>query len=337
MAVTLTLISMCAVLLGIFLSCAISSLLERKCNQVSLVRSLQRIDQYPGTSAALGRVQKYTTPKARKGVFSAIFDDAFLGKIDEKIFAALKLTHSKSYRALKLCYTEQALAIAFLKVSALWIGMSVGAVLLGHWYLCPASLPVMLFAWGTSLSKKADIYLQRFRSQFISFSETTASALGSGLSLIQGFQLASHEVDEPLKIFTNLLFREVALGSPADKAFALCAQQFGRSELISLSTSLSVQYRLGGNIKKLFEEHAAQARSQILFIQSLKAQTAQGRLSTKLVGIVPLILLGIMGFLMPGYFDYFFSSSVGQTLFALAIILNIFGFLLVSKLCNVRF
>lgn len=337
MAITLVLNSACALFLGVFLSQTISRLLEKRCNQASLVRSFERIVQNPGTSVALRKSEKSTERRARSLGLFLIPGNELLVKMGKNIFNVLKYSHSKSYRALKLCYPEQELAIAFLKASALWIGISLVALALGHWYLSPVLLVITLFVLGASLSKKADVHVQSFRYQFISFSETTASALGAGLSLIQGFRLASNEVEEPLRTFTNLLFKEVALGSPADKAFAFCAHQFGGSELISLSSSLCVQYRLGGNIKKLFEEHAAQARSQILFIQSLKAQTAQGRLSTKLVGIVPLILLGIMGFLMPGYFDYFFSSSAGQTLFALAILLNIFGFLLVSRLCKVRF
>ena len=71
--------------------------------------------------------------------------------------------------------------------------------------------------------------------------------------------------------------------------------------------------------------------------EELRTKTAQGRLSSRIVALVPFVLLGILSIFSPGYLVEFLSSPLGICLFALAMLLEVAGVLLVRRALAIDF
>lgn len=318
-----------AVSMGIFITSALDFVFERKAKVRQQRVSLNRVFSQ-GDSAAegrsirtLGSIQSSKLKNAAQSFLVWLIGMVFIR--DEEAAQLLKL-RSREDSFLKLVYLGACLAL---------VG-SILIILMRIYYAIALLAVSLVLLMIFEIRRRAHKEKGRFARELIGFAEGVAAGLGSGLSLLQAFEQGMKSAHGVLLVFCQEVLHEVALGSAIDRAIYLVVQKQKMYSLLNLSISLQVQYRLGGNIKRLFEEYAAQARGKLLFEQSLKAQTAQGRLSAKLVGVVPLSLLVIMNFLMPGYFSYFFSNPTGQFLVVLALFLNLLGFFLVSSLSKVR-
>lgn len=174
------------------------------------------------------------------------------------------------------------------------------------------------------------------RHQLIEFFETISDALKANKSLGQAIQSSAQLFDEPLGPCITKMIASLACGVSSDLAFCQGLDTLEIKEVHALSAALQIQYQTGGNLTELLAEFSNQFRQGILFEQNLLAQTAQGRLSVKVVAFVPPVLIVIMNIIVPGYFSAFLGSSLGRTLFIGALFLDAFGLLMVKRIMTFR-
>lgn len=173
------------------------------------------------------------------------------------------------------------------------------------------------------------------REQLIILVEDLADSLKAGKSLSQALQMCTGHIGYPMKTHVEKASSLIACGVPADRAFAQAMESAVVTEAQTLSAALQIQYRTGGNLMVLLAEFASQFRQALLFEQNLQTQTAQGRLSVKVVAIIPPILIVIMNVISPSYLDCFLSSTLGRGLFVGAIALDLCGLLMVNKMMTI--
>lgn len=174
-----------------------------------------------------------------------------------------------------------------------------------------------------------------FSYALIECTDGLCDALGSGKSLAQALAELDPSKDKTLRSLLESMQSRVAYGESPGRVFREVSAVSESPAFKTLGTAISVHYGAGGNLRELLSEFSAQQREGLLFRQNLKTQTAQGRLSVKLVGFVPPILLVAMSIFMPGYLDVFFSSHVGRLMLFSALALDVIGFLLVYRLMKV--
>lgn len=196
--------------------------------------------------------------------------------------------------------------------------------------VCCASvfLPSM---WFSHVRKKE---LLLIREQMIEFLDSLSDSLKANKSLGQAFQSFKLVCKKPLKPVIEQTVALMACGLFPDQAFCEATKSIEIQEIQALGTALQIQYKTGGNLNNLLAEFSNHFREAILFEQNLKAQTAQGRLSVKVVGIVPPLLIVVMNLIVPGYFSSFLSTSLGRLLFGFALIWDLIGLLLVRQIMS---
>ena len=70
---------------------------------------------------------------------------------------------------------------------------------------------------------------------------------------------------------------------------------------------------------------------EIELARSLKVQTAQAKLSARIVTVMPFVLIALFSFMSPGFLDPFFASVPGMVLLALALVMQVGGVMLVRR------
>lgn len=187
------------------------------------------------------------------------------------------------------------------------------------------------YMWLSHVHKKET---QILRAQIVEFLESLSDSLKANKSLGQAFQSFNIVCKRPLKPVIEKTVALMACGLFPDQAFCEATKSIEIQEIQALGTALQIQYKMGGNLNNLLAEFSSHFREAILFEQNLQAQTAQGRLSVKVVGIVPPLLILVMNLIVPGYFSSFISVPLGRNLFVLALVLDVVGLLIVKRIMS---
>lgn len=160
---------------------------------------------------------------------------------------------------------------------------------------------------------------------------------GSGLTLVQSFEHAASEVPAPL----GPRLGEVAVSMKAgmSAADALARLRGGGEDarpFTFASIALEIQHATGAPMKPLLEDVAASVSASLRLKRSLEVQTAQARLSAKIVSVMPVAVVALMALVNPSYLTGFLASPVGLVMFIVACLLELVGILAIRKILDVE-
>lgn len=156
-----------------------------------------------------------------------------------------------------------------------------------------------------------------------------------GYSLQQTFLQVGSEVADPLGALFLRAAHDLEAGRTADEALVGFRAQVGISELSFVAVALDVQHKAGGSLRRVLDAARDSVESELELKRTLRVQTAQAKLSARIVSLMPFVLIALFSFLSPGFLDPFFRSIEGFSLLGLAIGMQVIGILSVRKLLDV--
>ena len=158
----------------------------------------------------------------------------------------------------------------------------------------------------------------------------------AGLSLLQTFNQVACEIEEPLKS----LFLHAAHDLEAGRTSSETLEAFRKNSLISelafIAVALDVQHKTGGSMQQVLDAACGTVENELELKRSLKVQTAQAKLSARIVSIMPFALVMIFSFISPDFLRPFFTSFAGYALLGLAVFMQVSGILMVRRMLSVR-
>ena len=162
------------------------------------------------------------------------------------------------------------------------------------------------------------------------------SCFQAGLSLEQTLEyLANHTNDEMAKVYKKAL-RSLRLGGSTPEALNILRVEVNAPEFIFVIAALDIQHKTGGSLSSVLQDAEEAARGQFELERSLRTQTAQARLSARVVSAMPVVLVGLFSLITEGFLDPFFSSVAGFLLLLLAICMQVAGVFMVRKTLHVK-
>ncbi|MEE0705494.1 MAG: type II secretion system F family protein [Adlercreutzia sp.] len=157
----------------------------------------------------------------------------------------------------------------------------------------------------------------------------------AGLSLMQTLHQTGSEMKGPLGALFLAAARVLETGGTASEALALFKHRADAPELAFVAVALDVQHQTGGSLAPVLEAARESVEGEIELARSLKVQTAQAKLSARIVTVMPFVLIALFSFMSPGFLDPFFASVPGMVLLALALVMQVGGVMLVRRTLNV--
>ena len=161
-----------------------------------------------------------------------------------------------------------------------------------------------------------------------------AIALDAGSSLDGALEYAAENCAEPLASELKRVIWDLQAGQGFEEAMASFRSRAGSSELSYLAVAMEIQHRAGGGMRGVLGVAAEALRESAELERELDAQTAQGRLSARIVAALPAALALLISMFSPTYFAAFFSSALGFFLFVFALALEVVGVLAVRRLLS---
>ena len=132
-----------------------------------------------------------------------------------------------------------------------------------------------------------------------------------------------------------LFYHVLETGGSAEEALEILRRGVHASELAFIAVALDVQHLAGGSMKQVLDAARDSMKGELALRRSLRVQTAQAKLSARIVVVMPFILVSVFSLASPDFLTPFFSSVFGYALFALAVFMQVAGVVLVHRALSV--
>lgn len=305
----------------------------------------ERLERY----AAVGTPEKASSKKDKGSVRDALagtkaFTD-FNRVVERRDFAAnLARELARADLALK---PSEFLAIR----AAAIIGLPVALFLLGATVMPSLSNPLIVLAgavvgWWVPrfwLNRRKGQRLKKFNNSLADTITLIANALRSGSSFLQAIEMVVRETQPPISTEFNRVIREVNLGLPFEQALANLVRRVRSDDLELMTTAISIQHQVGGNLAEILDSIAFTIRERVRIKGEIKTLTAQQRMSGYVVAGLPIGLVGILMVIAPKFMDPMFQNPpalmglpLGVIILGAGGVMMFIGFLLIRRIVDIE-
>lgn len=222
-----------------------------------------------------------------------------------------------------------------------WGCCSLALLLLGGTLISSSWVVGLLITGGgimmsvTLLSHWKDKRTDSIREAVPDALRSMAACSHAGYSLRQTFIQVAQEIDEPLKSLFSRASHDLDAGKTIGEALEGFRKNTKVVELSFVAVALDVQHRSGGSLKKVLDSARESVENELELKRTLRVQTAQAKLSARIVSVMPFVLIALFSFLSPGFLNPFFGSVEGFALLGVAVLMQATGILAVRRILSV--
>ena len=177
-------------------------------------------------------------------------------------------------------------------------------------------VPLALLGLGrVMIARELDRRERTLREQIPDALRCMESCLHAGLSIPQAFKETAQDSPKPVKGVLEQVTHDLEMGFSVERSLR----------------RLDVVYVCGGSAAPVLRSAQESVSRGIELKRSLAVQTAQARLSARIVALMPILLMAALSLISPGFLSPFFQSGGGFALFCVAVGMEVLGVLAVRK------
>lgn len=204
-----------------------------------------------------------------------------------------------------------------------WIFIG-GSILVGYF------IPVVYLNW------KKKKRLNRCSEQLSQALGTMANALRAGFSFMQAMELVAKEMPDPIGPEFSRTLRDIKLGISTDVALKNLVTRLPDKDLDLVVNALIIQRSTGGNLAALLETMQETIFGRFRVKEELKSLTAQGKMSSWVVTLLPLSIALYLNTVNQEYFRPLLEHPVGWIMLGVGTFSCLIGWLLIRKIVHVE-
>ena len=163
-----------------------------------------------------------------------------------------------------------------------------------------------------------------------------SNSLKSGMDIVQGFERVSSDLLPPISDEFGLVIKNYKLGTPFEKALENMEERVESRLLSYMVKAIVLQRQVGGNLTKIFERIVENIREESKLEEKLQAMTAQQKIQSLVVAVMPWIMVGVLFVFQPEVMIKFYTSVAGIVILFACIIWIAIGIKMVSKLGEIK-
>jgi tight adherence protein B len=184
--------------------------------------------------------------------------------------------------------------------------------------------------------------LQAFNEHLSDTITLIANALRAGASFLQAIELVVRETQPPISTEFNRVIREVNLGLPFEQALANMVRRVRSDDLELMTTAITIQHQVGGNLAEILDSIAFTIRERIRILGEIRVLTAQQRMSGYVVAGLPIFLIVILSVIAPNFMAPMFGPPevlgipLGVIILLAGGLMMLVGFLLIRRIVDIE-
>jgi tight adherence protein B len=138
-----------------------------------------------------------------------------------------------------------------------------------------------------------------------------SSSLRGGFSFVQGLDMASQQLEPPIKDEFARVIRLVQLGLETSRALEQMSERINSYDYDMTVSATNIQLSVGGNLSQMLDSIAATIRDRIRLRREIAALTAQGRISGAILIGLPIGIAMMLKVVNPEYMGLLFTTPEG--------------------------
>ena len=163
------------------------------------------------------------------------------------------------------------------------------------------------------------------------------NSLRSGLTFQQAMGNIAREMPDPIAREFARTVREIQLGCDIDAALDGMVKRVRSTDLMLTVSAVQIQRQVGGNLLEILENTSKTIKERIKLKDDIRVMTASGRISSIVVGMLPVAIGGFLMLINPSYIQTFFDTSMGVIMLVVAAGMEITGFLIIKKIATIKY
>jgi tight adherence protein B len=176
----------------------------------------------------------------------------------------------------------------------------------------------------------------KFDEQLPSTLQLVAGALQAGHSLQQAVDTVVHEAADPIAAEFQRVLTEARLGRPLEEAFEAMARRTKSLDFEWTVMAIRLQRQVGGNLAEVLSTVSQTIRDRYTLKRQIRALSAEGRLSSLILSILPVLLFAALLLINPVFLRPLYTTMVGIMMMAGAAVLMILGVVWLKKITEIK-
>jgi tight adherence protein B len=198
------------------------------------------------------------------------------------------------------------------------------------------AVPIGTIAPFLYLSMKASRRRAKFDEQLPGTLQLLAGALRAGHSLLQAVDTVVREADDPIAGEFQRVLTEARLGRPLEEALDSMAERMHSVDFGWTVMAINLQRQVGGNLAEVLGTVSQTIRDRYTLKRQIRALSAEGRLSSLILTLLPLVLFAALFAFNPVFLAPLYTTRLGLLLLVGAGILMCIGVLWMRKLTEIK-
>lgn len=135
---------------------------------------------------------------------------------------------------------------------------------------------------------------QRYSAQLAGAFEMMSRVIRSGQTVPEAFRAATASFGEPLRNEFSLCVHQIEHGIRPEAAYREMCDRAGILELRIFVMAMTIQRQTGGNLSEMLDRVASLIRTRIRCRQKIRAFTAEGRMQSTTLIVLPFLTFAVM-------------------------------------------
>ncbi len=178
--------------------------------------------------------------------------------------------------------------------------------------------------------------LRNFEEQFPDCLEFLSRAMRAGHAFSASLEIVQKEFSDPLAGEFRRAFEEQNLGQPMEIVLRKLTQRIPSMDVRFFVSAVLLQKRTGGNLAELLDKLAQLIRERFKLRARIRAVSAQGLMSGRILSAIPAGVAGLMFVVNPKYASFFVTDPAGHLLLGIALGLQFVGYLIIRKIVTIE-
>jgi tight adherence protein B len=178
--------------------------------------------------------------------------------------------------------------------------------------------------------------VSRFEEQFPDCLEFLSRSMRAGHAFSVALEIVHREFADPLASEIRRTFEEQNLGHPLDVVLRKLAERIPSEEVEFFVSAVLLQKRTGGNLADLLDNLAYIIRERFKLRARIRAVSAQGLMSGRILAAIPAGVGTLMFFVNPRYARFFVDDAAGHAMMAGALGLQLVGYLIICNIVKIE-
>lgn len=218
--------------------------------------------------------------------------------------------------------------VALVAVVAGLVGLLVAGPLVGVLVAIALCLAVRIYVRRAAAKRRA-----AFADQLPEVLQLVTTALRSGFALTQALESVAEDAEQPARGEFAHVLAEVRLGRDLSDAMTALARRMQSKDLEWMVSAIDINRDTGGNLSEILDRVSATIRERGRIARQVRTLTAEGRLSARILIVLPFLMLAWQWRSNPDSFELL-TYGAGLVALALAGILMVIGAVWVNRIVN---